>query len=333
MLTLLLASLFLMSSCVTSKKYKELELVKEHYKTEYESAESAIEQKKALQTELQTLRASEQKHVREKQQLEAQMMNLEMSNADLKRRYDLLLSQNKTVINSATDEKQNLREELAATQAQLDEQERKLDALKYVLDQREADLYELKADLDVREQKVNDLENNLANGQQKVVELESILQSRERQMADLRSTVDNALRGFTTQDMSVTEREGKLYVSLSQDLLFSKGSDVLDFEGRNAIKQLAGALATTSDFNILVEGHTDSDGSAARNWELSANRAVSVVKELVADGIAPERITAAGRGLYAPIAPNDTDYNKARNRRTDIILSPKLDVLYELIGE
>jgi chemotaxis protein MotB len=115
--------------------------------------------------------------------------------------------------------------------------------------------------------------------------------------------------------------------------LFASGSKTINTQGRQAIKQLAGVLNVNPDINITVEGHTDTDGEAAFNWDLSVGRATTIVKELTTNGVAPERVIAAGRGEYFPVAPNTTAQGKAQNRRTEIILTPKLDVLYDLLGQ
>jgi chemotaxis protein MotB len=118
---------------------------------------------------------------------------------------------------------------------------------------------------------------------------------------------------------------------MSQNLLFSSGSEDIDWRGKQALMQVAEALKTNTDFEVVVEGHTDSDGTAARNWDLSVLRATSIVKELTKYGVEPARIVAAGRGFYAPVAPNNTQQGKALNRRSEIILTPKLDDLYRII--
>jgi len=175
------------------------------------------------------------------------------------------------------------------------------------------------------------LQNGLEAREARINELEAMLNAKDAQMQQIRANINNALRGFTANDLTVTERNGKIYVSLSQDLLFQTGSDAIGFKGKNAIQQLSKALQQTSDVGIMVEGHTDNTGDANYNWDLSVKRATSVVKELVKGGVAPARVTAAGRGFYAPMVPNDSEMNKAKNRRTDIILSPKLDSLYDLL--
>jgi len=115
-------------------------------------------------------------------------------------------------------------------------------------------------------------------------------------------------------------------------LIFPSGSTNINAEGRSAVRQLAEALKNNPDIDILVEGHTDSQGSALMNWKLSVDRAVAVTDILTDYGLNPERITAAGRGEYMPVASNQTAEGRARNRRTEIVISPKLDEIYDLLS-
>ena len=124
-----------------------------------------------------------------------------------------------------------------------------------------------------------------------------------------------------------------MYVSLSQDLLFAPGSSTIDQKGLDALKKLAEVLVKNKDISILVEGHTDSDGEANMNWKLSTDRSLSIVYALISNQVQPNRITAAGRGEHVPVASNDTSTGKAKNRRTDIILSPDLDEIFKLISK
>ena len=149
-------------------------------------------------------------------------------------------------------------------------------------------------------------------------------------MEQLRLSLDNALRGIDATDLTREERNGKIYVSLSQKLLFKAGSDQVDPKGVQALEKLAKALGANPNIEIVVEGHTDNAGAVDYNWELSTRRATSVVKILAINGVAPDRLTAAGRGMHHPVVPNTTDANRAKNRRTEIILSPNLDKLYEM---
>lgn len=162
--------------------------------------------------------------------------------------------------------------------------------------------------------------------------MEKAIADKEARLRTIRDRFNQALLGFSEADLAC-EKNGKVYVSLSQNLLFASGSKTINNQGKQAIAQLATVLKANKDINITVEGHTDTDGEAAFNWDLSVGRATTVVKELAINGVAAERIIAAGRGEFYPIATNDTAAGKAQNRRTEIILTPKLEGLYELIGE
>ncbi|MTB51234.1 OmpA family protein [Lewinella sp. W8] len=176
------------------------------------------------------------------------------------------------------------------------------------------------------------LEQDLTARSQRIAELERAIQEKEARIEAIRTTIDRTLRGFSASDLTVREQDGKIYVSMSQDLLFPSGSKTINAKGKDALAQLAGALVANSDIAITVEGHTDSDGNENTNWDLSVDRAVSVLKELTKNGVDPTRIIASGRGEYFPVDNNETREGKARNRRTEIILTPKLDALYRLLN-
>jgi chemotaxis protein MotB len=149
----------------------------------------------------------------------------------------------------------------------------------------------------------------------------------------LRQKVANALKGFEGKGLTVTQRDGKVYVSMEAKLLFASGSTKVEPNGVNALKDLGKAIENEADMEIIVEGHTDTDKLSSANiprdnWELSVLRATEVVKILTSNSnISPKLLSASGRSEYYPVDPAD----KAKNRRIEIILQPKLDELYDLI--
>jgi chemotaxis protein MotB len=315
---LLLAGAFLLlSGCVSSKKYKDLELVKNHYQEEYEGLVKVRGENQKLNDDLRVCQTELRKAYSDQEDLKRRIERMEADNLALNASYDRLVEQNRALLSTTSDEKQTLEARLASKEQTLDEKEREMATIRFELDQREANLAELRRNLDERERRIN--------------ELESMLNASQAQMTALRARINEALLGFTAADLTVSERDGKLYVSLSQNLLFKTGSDKIDPKGVQAIRQVAEVLKQNPDIDINVEGHTDSDGSADRNWDLSVSRATSVVKVLTSTGVESSRITASGRAFFQPVAPNDTPANKALNRRTEIILSPKLDQLFQLI--
>lgn len=182
------------------------------------------------------------------------------------------------------------------------------------------------------------VENALQSRAARVNELESLLARKDSTANYVKKRIAEALLGFENRGLTVSMREGQVYVSLDNRLMFASGSWDVQSEGANALGQLAKVLSENEDLRIAVEGHTDDDAyygktSVKDNWDLSVMRATSVVKILVSKGVAPARVQAAGRGEYMPIAPNDSAENKAKNRRTEIIITPNLDELADLVGK
>ncbi|MGD1961718.1 MAG: OmpA family protein [Fulvivirga sp.] len=171
----------------------------------------------------------------------------------------------------------------------------------------------------------------------KVQELEDVLAKKDAAVQELKKNITDALLNFKENDLTVTVKNGKVYVSLAEQLLFKSGSTVVDNKGQSALKQLAAAIKDQSDLNIMVEGHTDDvpiSGTSPYlkdNWDLSALRATSIIRILAGAGISTERITAAGRGEYFPVASNETATGRQKNRRTEIIITPNLDEIFEIL--
>lgn len=189
-----------------------------------------------------------------------------------------------------------------------------------------------------RTRHLNDsLSNSLAEREKKVKELEQVLANKEKAVQELKNMISNALLNFKENDISVTVKNGKVYVSLAEQLLFGSGSVQVDSKGVSALQQLAKAIKDQKDINILVEGHTDNVPISKKsaymndNWDLSVMRATSITRILTKAGVSPEQITASGRGEYVPLAANDSPQNKQKNRRTEIIITPDLDELFRVL--
>ncbi len=187
--------------------------------------------------------------------------------------------------------------------------------------------------------KENDsLSNSLAEREKKVKELEQILTKKDKAVQDLKNRISNALLNFKENDLTVKVKNGKVYVSLAEQLLFGSGSIVVDKKGEGALQQLAKAIKDQKDIHVMIEGHTDNVQIALKtkyfedNWDLSVLRATSITKILIKGGMSPNQITSAGKGEYSPVAPNDNAQNKQKNRRTEIIVTPNLDELFKILG-
>jgi chemotaxis protein MotB len=189
-----------------------------------------------------------------------------------------------------------------------------------------------------REQvRLTELEWELKQRELKVAELERVVNKKDSAATYLRQRLADALLGFKDRGLTVSMRNGQVYVSLDNRLMFASGSWDVQPDGASALGELAKVLNENKDLKIAVEGHTDSDAFNGKtavkdNWDLSVMRATSVVKILVGKGVTPQRVQAAGRGEFLPISSNDNPEGKAKNRRTEIIITPNLGELAELIG-
>lgn len=186
--------------------------------------------------------------------------------------------------------------------------------------------------------KVNDsLSSSLAEREKKVQELEQVLANKEKAVQDLRTKISNALLNFKENDISVQIKNGKVYVSLAEQLLFQSGSVEVDAKGVSALQQLAKALKDQKDIHIMVEGHTDNVPISKKspymsdNWDLSVMRATSITRILTKGGVAANQITASGKGEFSPLSSNDSPQNRQKNRRTEIIITPNLDELFKIL--
>ncbi len=191
--------------------------------------------------------------------------------------------------------------------------------------------------LQQKSDELNDKEKLLAEREKNLLELQQIIARQDSASKRLNEILHKALMGFKADELSVEMKNGKVYVSMSDKLLFSSGSAVVEEKGKSALKVLADVLAKNPDVEVLVEGHTDNvpikTAIFKDNWDLSVVRATSIVRILTDEyKLAPTRVTASGRGEYFPKISNDTAEGRAKNRRTEIILSPKLDEIMKLIN-
>jgi chemotaxis protein MotB len=226
----------------------------------------------------------------------------------------------------AGNEKDNakLSGELQFTQENLLKKEDQLKTLESKLNKQQQDLNDLSAELKKREARVN--------------ELEDILKKKDQAAADLKKKLSDALIGFENKGLTITQKNGKVYVSMDESLLFASGKTAVETKGVEALKNVAKVLEQNADINVMVEGHTDDvpmngNGEIKDNWDLSVMRATSVTKIMLKSAnIDAKRITSAGRGEFFPLDNAKTPEARKKNRRTEIILTPKLDELLKVLG-
>lgn len=303
-------ALLLLSSCiVTKKKYDDL--LAQKIRTEADLADRTAE----LDSTNATLKQLEQTISRlqtDTTNLGAEVRSVSKRLSDLDNEYTQLNTYYKNLLTSSGKLNRDMaqqQEQLLSIQANLDRTRRLNDSLSISLEDRE----------------------------RKVRELETVLEKKEKAVTDLKNRISNALLNFKESDLTVTVRNGKVYVSLAEQLLFGSGSVTVDKKGESALQQLAKALKDQRDINILVEGHTDNVPISRTsqymndNWDLSVMRATAIVRILTKAGVPSKQITAAGRGEFVPLAGNDTAANKQKNRRTEIIITPDLDELFRIL--
>jgi chemotaxis protein MotB len=236
---------------------------------------------------------------------------------------ELLASYNKLMTGNELSSKK-ISGQLQLTQSELLEKEDQLNTLQDKLNKEKGHLDSLNTKLQEREARVG--------------ELEKILNSKDAALDSLKKRITDALLGFADKGISVYEKNGKVYVSMEEALLFPSGSTQVQPEGIDALNKLAQALESNPDIDVMVEGHTDDvpmngKGDIKDNWDLSVMRATSIVKILLNDAkIDPTRLMASGVSEYDPVDPAKTKEARQKNRRTDIILTPKLSELFKILN-
>ncbi|WP_226389091.1 OmpA family protein [Penaeicola halotolerans] len=304
-----LVAIIMMSSCVSQKKYDDLMA----NKVRLEGEKSALEESLKIASE----RAD---------RLDRQVKQLITDNTNLEEK-----------LYSANQELEKLKADYKNLQELYDGVLSNSSKLGKDLAEQQARLQAIENDLEATRIRNEELSKNLLAREKRVQELEKILADQENAVKALRDKIKQALLGFQDSDLSVEIRNGKVYVSLAEQLLFSSGSIVVDPKGANALKQLAQAIKDNPDISIMVEGHTDNvpirgnNQYLKDNWDLSVLRATSITRILTANGVSQNQVLATGRGEYSPVTVNTTPEGRAKNRRTEIILTPNLDDLLKIL--
>ncbi len=319
-----------MVSCVSGKKYKSLQDTSKQFMNERDEFKTDKIGLEMANRELEAKMAVMEKEMSAVNDSISKAQNERDKAADdynkLSSRYYELQNAHEDLIQGNVKETQNLLAELQTSQESLQKKEDLLRQLEQSLDTKKASLDELTFELEKRNAKL--------------VELQKILDAQKKIAADLKNKVSDALLGFENNGLTVTNKNGKVYVSLEEKLLFKTASWDIDANGKSALKKLAGVLEKNPDIQITIEGHTDDvpynpSGSQLKdNWDLSVKRATTVVRVLLeGSNIDPKRLTAAGHSEYMPVDSRNTSDARQKNRRTDVVLTPDLTELYKLINK
>jgi len=319
----------LIVACVPPNKFKALQkesvdCQEERDRLRAENEKIAVDNKE-LTSRLDLADKSLARAGRDTVQWKEDVRRLQEKNRQLGKDYSDLQEAHQALLKGSEGEIRRLMDELQLSQKDLQKREKQLNVLS--------------EDVNARKSALDSVQNELNQRNVRLAELETVLKNMENVLTSLKKKVSDALLGFEGQGLTVTQKNGKVYVSLEEKLLFKSGSTVVDPKGVSALKKLSKVLDQNPDINVMIEGHTDDvpiiAGSQYKdNWDLSVLRATSIVRILLeGSSINPQRFTTAGRSQYLPVDAAKTPEARQKNRRTEIILSPKLDELYELINK
>jgi chemotaxis protein MotB len=320
-------SCLLLAACVPARHLDEAKSKLNTCETELAAIKKAARENEAALTELKEQGVKDKKSAeglrRDTTIIGSNYRNLTSKYDKLNLLNEQLMDRLNKLLSGSERDNVRLSGNLQMTQEQLLKKEDELKALENVLNRQKMDLDDLGYQLKKREARVN--------------ELEEILRSKERATAELRKKLSDALIGFENKGLTITQRNGKVYVSLEESLLFASGKTDVGSKGVEALKNVAKVLEQNKDINVMVEGHTDDvpmhgAGEIKDNLDLSVMRATSVSKILLNNAnIEAQRIIAAGRGEHVPLDRAKTPEARKKNRRTEIILTPKLDELLKVL--
>jgi chemotaxis protein MotB len=306
----------LSSSCVSKKVFTDLEtkfadLKKENRKTQ-DLYDSISKSKSQLDIDYSSLKKDYEKTKAERDKLAIDFAAADKNLKTLQASYNAL----------EKNSDDSLKENMAKNRELLSQLEAKEKALA------------------AEKERLNKLSADLKKGTDRVNELETIMAAKEAAMKKLKDALSKSLKAFEGKGLTVNQRDGKVYVSMENKLLFESGSWAVGPEGKKAVVLVGSVLAQNPEISVLIEGHTDNDkfagavGQIENNWDLSTKRATAIVNILSENkGIKKDNLTPAGRGEFAPLMSNDTPEGKAKNRRIEIILTPKLDEISKMLND
>lgn len=308
-----LVTSLLLSSCVSSKIYDDVLAERDALKLENEALMSRLDEAGSNNkyTGLESLKAEAEKLRSENTRLSMELEAINGQYNRLKESYDALESNTSASLTENFERNRKLLADLEAKEKRLLAEEERLAIMS----------------------------KQLAERTKRVDELEAIIAAKDAKMKSLKEAISAALVNFEGKGLTVEQRDGKVYVSMENKLLFESGSWAVNTRGREAVEALGTVLAQNKEISVLIEGHTDNvpytaNGNIENNWDLSTKRATAIVQLLSTNPQLPkENLTAAGRGEFVPVASNSDALGRAKNRRIEVILTPELEELNRLLNE
>ena len=322
-------SLLVFSSCITPKVYNELlekhEIAKKNLTKNEKLILDLREKIDAYERNINNLTSSVDQLRQDSTSLSNDLVACQKKYDELSTTYDLLTSKSSRYMAEKAKETKELLGQLEKAQAELFA--------------KEDELKKASAILEDKERKLSDSQDELELRSLRVAELEAIINRKDSMVTALKQKISKALIGLEGDGLTIVQRNGKVYISLEEDLLFASGKYEINQSGKQALDKLSDVLSYQKDLEILVEGHTDSiplsgKGLVKDNWDLSVMRATSVVKRLTSNpNLDPTQLIAAVRSEFVPIMSNSSSDGRSKNRRIEMILSPNLDDLFKLLEE
>ncbi len=348
----------ILSSCVAAKKYQEAEQNADKYQRAAEECQVDMTQYKKkvaqLQSDIDALQT--QKHALEQDttlqgmKIETLLNTLAILENDLRLlaaklgdnpEYQALmrhLMQMQDQLVDSEDKRIDMEKAIADQERALEASRQALDESQRALDAYNAELADKNAELEGKNAELDAARRSIEEQAARLREMEAALRAKEQAMDDLRNMIARALVDFNSDELTVHQKDGKVYVSLEEQLLFASGRYDVNDKGVVALRKIASVLANKTGFDIVVEGHTDNIPYHGQvildNWDLSVKRATSVLRILIANGeISTSRIQATGRADSSPVDNANTPEARKKNRRTEIILAPNLDQIMSMLGQ
>ena len=342
-LPVIVCCLAMFFSCVPARKFEDMKAKKEAAEASYKLCKSdslSINNKlKELQSSLDNMSKRIYGLELDSSVRGTSLRTMTTNYDQLNKTYQQLLVNYKDLLSGNTAETSKILVQLKTTQDSLLNKEDALKKLASELEIKKANLDKLSKELENSKTALESSTADLEAKKLKLAELQRILNKKDSTVKALKDKVTDALTGYEGKGLTITQKNGKIYVSLDESLLFSSGSFTVEAKGVEAIKKLAKVLESNKDINVVIEGHTDNvpyigSGVIKDNWDLSVLRATSIVKIITANSdVNPKRLSSSGKSEYDPVDVNTTKEGRAKNRRIEIILTPKLDELFQIIEQ
>ncbi len=316
-------------SCVPSRQYNDTLSAKEKAEAEVKSLNTRIDDLNAEILSLKEVIKGQSDTIRRKsndlEDLQNRYNSMVLTNNQLRETEQILNDRINQLLAISTSENVKLTEDITAKEK--------------LLAEKETALLQKELLLAAERKNIDSLQASIAAKEQRIAELETAINALNEKLASVMTSLEQALAGFNANDLTIEQKDGRIYINISEKLLFASGSTTIDAKGKQALKQVADALRNQKDVHIMVEGHTDnvplkSANYPKDNWDLSVLRATTIVKILTNDyGVDAKILQAAGSGEYKPVASNSDAAGRSLNRRTEIIIMPDLSVIADILGK